>query len=42
MELFTFSVILCYARIYKNGLVLPIFLHCVFNSFATLLVTLSR
>lgn len=42
IELFTFSVILCYARIYKNGLVLPIFLHCVFNSFATLLVTLSR
>ncbi|WP_367298765.1 lysostaphin resistance A-like protein [Hafnia alvei] len=42
IELFTFSVILCYARIYKNGLLFPILLHCIFNSFATLLIILSR
>lgn len=42
IELFTFSVILCYARIYKNGLLLPMLLHFIFNSFATLLFILNR
>lgn len=42
IELFTFSVILCYAKIYKNGLLLPILLHCIFNSFATLVIIFSR
>lgn len=40
--LFIFSVILCYARIHKKGLAVPIVLHGINNSWSIFLLLLSR